>query len=349
MDEKQTARKTRALKLFLLFLAAMLILTFVSRSIYTDRLPRVTCVNLKRTALNHDILCSGMIETQQEQPVIALSGLRIAAVCVQQGDVVDTGTPLLQFDQTYLRDYIKTLSDQIAVDTLTRADYSASGAANSAKIMTFSIEANQKKLDSYQKLLDGGAVLASESKGMITAVNVTTGDFTSESASFLLAPVSEKLCFTGTLSKQESQLLFPGDSVLLSFRGGKIALPDCKIKSITATEDTDLYRVKVPLDATNVQIGETGTITTSVMSSQQYDCVPASAIHRNGDQAYIFILEAQDGFLGKEYHTVKRNVEIADENPKYAGLTNAGLQPEDLIVCDATQDLFGGELVRLTD
>lgn len=124
MDEKQTIQKMKILKYFLLFLAAMLILTFVSRGIYAYHLPRVTISNMKNTTLDYQIKATGTVQTKSSLPLYAMPELRITKVYVKNGDIVEKGDMLLKYDTTYLVDYIAKLSKQIQIDTMTRSDHS---------------------------------------------------------------------------------------------------------------------------------------------------------------------------------------------------------------------------------
>lgn len=257
MDEKQITLKTKALKYFLRFLAVMLVLTFASRAIYAYQLPRVSVTSMKYTTLNYQIKSNGTVQTTNELPLYAVPELRIAEVCVKNGDTVAEGDVLLKYDTTYLEEYIAKLSRQIEIDTLTRADYYTVQAWNSAKILTFQIEDEQKKLETYQKVLDDGAVMTSTANGMICSVNVTAGNFTGETAGFLIADLSQDLYFTAEITEEESELLFAGDLVNLSFRGRSILLSDCEIQSVNKVSD-GVYMVEIPLAPSEVMIGEIG-------------------------------------------------------------------------------------------
>ena len=142
MNEKRATIKTKALTYFLLFLAAMLIMTFASRAVYAYNLPRVTVSSVRYTKLVHQIKSSGVVQTSRSLPLIAIPELRIAEVCVKSGDVVEENNVLMKYDRAYLEDYIEKLSRQIEIDILTRSDYYTAQAWNSAEILTFQIEYN---------------------------------------------------------------------------------------------------------------------------------------------------------------------------------------------------------------
>lgn len=347
MNEKQTTLKTKALKYFLLFLAAMAVLTFVSRGIYAYKLPRVTVTNMRNTTLNNQIKASGTAQASKEFPLYAVPELRIAEVCVKNGDTIANQDVLLKYDTDYLENYIEKLSQQIKADTLTRSDYYAAQAWNSAKILTFQIEDNKEKLETYQQLLDNGAVMLSQTNGMITEVKVNVGDFTGETAGFIVADISKNLYFSGQITEEQSKLIFAGDLVNLTFKNGRVRLKDCKIKSILAMDSDEAYHMEIPLDTSEVTIGEVGQMSATIMSEERYDCIPLEAIHKNGEQSYIYLIEESEGFLGTEYHVSARNVKVEEQNDSYAAVLDSGLNSKDQIVLYANKKLYDGQIVRM--
>lgn len=346
MDEKQITLKTKALKYFLRFLAVMLVLTFASRAIYAYQLPRVLVTSMKHTTLNYQIKSNGTVQTTNELPLYAVPELRIAEVCVKNGDTVAEGDVLLKYDTAYLEDYIAKLSRQIETLTLTRSDYYTAQAWNNAKILTFQIEDEQKKLETYQKVLDDGAVMTSTANGMICSVNVTAGNFTGETAGFLIADLSQDLYYTAEITEEESELLFAGDLVNLSFRGGNVMLSDCEIQSVNKISD-GVYMVEIPLAPSEVTIGEIGQMSVKVMSDERYDCIPLEAVHENGEQHYVYLVEEAEGFLGTEYHISVRNVVVTEQNDSYAAVQDSGLTSEDKIVIYTNKELYEGQVVRM--
>lgn len=96
-----------------------------------------------------------------------------------------------------------------------------------------------------------------------------------------------------------------------------------------------------------VTIGEIGQMSVKVMSDKRYDCIPLEAVHENGDQHYVYLVEESEGFLGTEYHISVRNVVVAWQNDSYAAVQDSGLTSEDKIVIYTNKELYDGQVVRM--
>lgn len=468
MDEKLSL-KTKILKYFLLFLAAMLVMTFVSRGVYTYRLPRVSASYAKNQSLSFTVNCSGTLESSVKLPVVTLPdlriaeicvkpgdnaeagdkllqfdidyleetirrleaeieseiengsdlynearkipvftqpGLRVAEVCVKRGDTVNSGEILLRFDFTYLNEYIYRLQAEIDADILTREDYYASESYNAAEILSCSIDEKQRQLDKYLSISENGGVLYSDVSGIITEVRaetggltddtaaflmtdvsegcishsieekqrrleeyrqlleqgaavyvktdaeisevlVSAGGFTNESAAFLIADMAEGLYFSANISEEEAKRISVGDMVTLSFRNEKIRLENCEIASIASADAEGVYRLEIPLERSELTVGEIGQLTVTVMSEERYICIPLEAIHTETGQSCVYIVEEREGFLGTEYHVKRKNIHIAEQNERYAAVEDSGIKETDSIVTYATKELYDGETVRI--
>ncbi|MDE7120611.1 MAG: biotin/lipoyl-binding protein [Oscillospiraceae bacterium] len=115
--------KAKSLKSFLLFLATMFVMTFVSRGIYANSIPRVSAVSVTNQALSQTVECSGTLETNRNQPVLLPPELLISEVYVKPGDKVKAGDLLLRFDTGYLSEKITDLEAEIQAEQESNSDF----------------------------------------------------------------------------------------------------------------------------------------------------------------------------------------------------------------------------------
>lgn len=348
MKEKITY-KNKAMKLFLLFLAAMGIMSLVSQGIYASRIPKVSVVSIVNRSLSFKIERPGTLKSSKELPVFALPELRVSEICVRQGDKVVAGDVLIRFDSEYLEDCIKRLENEIETDRLTRLDYSSAQAWNSIKILDISTNAKKEKLEKYKELLENNYELTSSTIGVITDVRIGSGDITGETAVLLIADTSADLHFSADISKEDTERISVGDLVNLKFRNGKINMNNCEISAIKAVDNENFFRIEIDMVPSDLTVGEIGTMAITVLSEQKYDCIPIEAVHTNNDsmRSYVYVLEESEGFLGTEYHAIKKDIEIADKNESYVAAENSGISRDDKIVSFSNKDIFDGDIVRI--
>ena len=119
--------KQRAIKYFLIFLAAMLILTFVSRMVYTESMPRVSCMQIKNQSISHELEYGGTVEALKSLPVFVPEGLRIAESYAECGDRVIKNQLIMKLDLEYLHHKAAMLEKEIAEQLETVSAYTSEG------------------------------------------------------------------------------------------------------------------------------------------------------------------------------------------------------------------------------
>lgn len=106
--------KNKVVKYFIIFMVLMFVMTFISRMVYSEKLPRVTLTNVKQQSIVHNITGNGTIEALKKNPVFVTSGLRVNEVLVKDGDSVKSGDVLLKLDMDYLNEKIITSESEIS-------------------------------------------------------------------------------------------------------------------------------------------------------------------------------------------------------------------------------------------
>lgn len=87
---------------FAVFFVFMWVCTIVSKSIYVAGLARVTTVTPEKKYIEHIVEADGIVVAGRQQAVNTVSGLRVAALSVQEGDRVEKGDLLFSLDLTDL-------------------------------------------------------------------------------------------------------------------------------------------------------------------------------------------------------------------------------------------------------
>lgn len=83
---------------FAVFMAVMLLMTFVSRIVYVSRLPRVRWKNPVATSITNKLSVEGTVEVVNSEAVTGMEGLLVKRVCVAAGEQIEAGTVLYEVD-----------------------------------------------------------------------------------------------------------------------------------------------------------------------------------------------------------------------------------------------------------
>ena len=99
--------KAKTFRILEIFVVIMIILTFVSRMAYAQKLPRVSVGDYIMQRISHIVDVDGTVKAEKSIPVVVQDGLRINDVKIKSGDTVKKGDIILSLDNKYLDEMIK--------------------------------------------------------------------------------------------------------------------------------------------------------------------------------------------------------------------------------------------------
>lgn len=108
----EIASKKKLWKGFAAFMALMLIMTFVSRMVYVNRMPQIRWMNPSAASIQKKLQVDGTVEAVNSQAVTGLEGLLVKKVCVTAGDRMEAGTVLYEADMDDLLTQLAKLEAQ---------------------------------------------------------------------------------------------------------------------------------------------------------------------------------------------------------------------------------------------
>lgn len=121
--------KGRIRKLVGIFFAGMLLFTLLSRAVYQHGTAVVTTAAPTSGAIAHTVQLTGKTLQNQEQAVTTVAGLRVASVCVNEGQQVNQGDVLFILDLDYLEETILTQKQDMEKQRLSVQDAWSQNAA----------------------------------------------------------------------------------------------------------------------------------------------------------------------------------------------------------------------------
>ena len=122
--------KGRIWKLVGFFFAGMILFTLLSRAVYQHGTAVVTTEAPSSGVITYTVQLTGKTLQNQEQAVTTVAGLRVASVCVNEGQQVNQGDMLFTLDLDYLVETILTQKQNMEKQRLSIQDAWSQNAAS---------------------------------------------------------------------------------------------------------------------------------------------------------------------------------------------------------------------------
>ena len=182
--------------------------------------------------------------------------------------------------------------------------------------------------------------------GVVSSVQLTVGEKTTDTAAFLLADTSGGLRFTTQVSREDAVYVDSGDTVVL--KAGDRTWEDMTVLS-TETEEDHTVKVTVYVPKKTISLGANASMELCKTSEEYSVTLPITAIHSEKDKYFVYTMEKADTVLGGAYVAKKTNVTIAEKNGEYAAIKDGDLSSGDSVIVDSDAVLSAGENVRLQE
>ena len=217
---------------------------------------------------------------------------------------------------------------------------------NSVKINAVTIAQKQQQLATLRKVKASGGKVKAQMSGVVSSVQLTVGEKTTDTAAFLLADTSGGLRFTTQVSKEDAIYVDTGDTVTL--KAGDRTWEDMTVLS-TETQEDYTVKVTVYVPKKTISLGTNASMELCKTSEEYSVTLPITAIHSEKDKYFVYTMEKADTVLGGTYVAKKTNVTIAEKNGEYAAIKDGDLSSGDSVIVDSDAILSAGEKVRLQE
>lgn len=210
------------------------------------------------------------------------------------------------------------------------------------------LEEKQLAVDELQKVMDVNGKITAPSDGLITKVNVTTGETTTEDTAIRISDQSAGYKFTATLDKASAKYLSKDDKVTLDLGNGT-TVEGLTVQSIdVSAEDKNSYELTVSIPAKVKKLGSIATLKVEKASKKYDTCVSLGALHSDGDKYYVYVINEKDTILGTETAVDKVQVDILDKNNEQAAIEGSFSWGQQFVLT-SSKTLRNGDRVRLVE
>jgi len=207
-----------------------------------------------------------------------------------------------------------------------------------------------KDIEKLEELKENQGLIKASVDGVVTNINVKTGEQTVSTAMILLADTSKGYRFTAEINKDQNKYLSIGQEVSLAPTNGKAAIEGLMVESIVASEeDAEVMKVTIPVSAEQFYIGESVELVARHSAKKYPICLPISAIGEENKVAFVYLMETESTILGEVTVVKKHNVTVLDKNESYAAIATSDLTTKQMVVVSANKELQDGVRVRMDE
>ena len=225
----------------------------------------------------------------------------------------------------------------------------AEASDSSGRIHEITYEQMQLELEKLEELKQNHGKICSPVDGLVTKLQITTGEKTSDTTAVLLADLSKGYHFTADITKEQEKYLGTGDLVTVTSGTKKKALEDLPVTSVMADEyDENIYHIKIELPEDSLEIGMFAALEFTRKSQTYSLCVPLSALHLDkNNRTYVLIPEEAQSIMGTEIRARKVEVTVVEQNESYAALSEGTLSSRQEILIRSDKPVDEGSRVRI--
>ena len=218
---------------------------------------------------------------------------------------------------------------------------------NSVQINEISIGELEGALEKLKKLEGEEGMVTAPEGGVITKLDVSVGQKTTDTAAVTMSENSAGFCFVAQIDSEDSPYVSVGDSVTLEGIGK--SSEDGRVLSVEPDEAGELLEVTVALEDNVFSLGERAMMSV-VRESQEYACtVPTTSLCQENNKMFILVPDQEDTVLGQQYVARKVEVKVLDKNAQYSALDESTLGSIGQVIKDMDRYVEAGDRIRLTE
>lgn len=243
-------------------------------------------------------------------------------------------------------------AEQSQSDSLLEAERKVedAGAADpsdsSLEISNLELTALKNTLADYQEILDAGGQVYPDAEGIVTRIQVSSGERVPDGAAVVYADMQSPLQFHVTLTKDQKKYVNQGDTAEIVL--GNSGAEEVPVDYVAENEsDPELYDVYLFLPEGTGTIGESGTFRVKAQSETYSVCVPIDALHEDSNKRnYVYVVSEREGILGKELAAEQIYVNVLDQNDRYAAIEEGVIDRETQVIVSSTEPLEDRDVIR---
>ncbi|NIK70396.1 efflux RND transporter periplasmic adaptor subunit [Paenibacillus sp. BK720] len=361
-EQAVTGRKKKLRLIVAMFVSGLVLLTLFSNTLRTMNLTKVWTTTGRQGELVQSFTGSGVLEPVTEAALSNRAGWTIKEIKVKAGDAVHKGQTLVVYESREAENRYLDAKAQMEQQLLSiqglqdrYVEAASNGDDSELRIAKRDLESarltkdmQQRNLDSMKADLVSNRELKAPFDGIVTQVGAVDGivsasagpdvQLTSSSNGYRLAVqvpanISDHLQIGQKLDVQVGQA---DDTRTVDGTVSGIENKESQMNIVVAVNDKSLRGGEhALLDLRFASAGVGGVL------------VPSSAIHKEGNETYVYVVEERKGPLGNTSHVRKAPIEAGESN-ELETIVLQGIFPDaPIILASSEPSVVDGERVRV--
>jgi len=336
----------------------LLILTFVSKTVYSYNLPVVTATTPLNGKLDKLETVKGIAEWADKVEAYTDTAGYVEEIFVKEGDHVSKGQALARLS--------------LAEDEMSKSREDA----YELQQVEMDIENAEEDCSDLKKLYEEGAIAKSEYEkedrnlqnlyAKRQKLLLDSRDISNSGSLTVYAPDDSVV---SEISVHKGQKVSSGDLVAtcglprnfeincgISLDNNFVVEGDvCKLDNSShsldgivteVTPEGESKKVTVLIQSEDVKVGETFDVKFEKESAESYILVPNGALNRDSDGYFLYQVKQREGILGKEFYVEKQRVYIGDNDAENTVISD-GVSFFEPIVLQCNKEIDEGDIVIL--
>lgn len=218
---------------------------------------------------------------------------------------------------------------------------------NTSQINGITIEDKLKEQHKLKELKENGGSILAPVDGVITQMNIVTGQRTTDTAAFTMADITSGMRYVAQIEEEDAKYLATGDGVSLQAGGKKHS--DLQVLTMEPDGEKEMVTVTVLLEQGILSIGDTASLEAVKQSDTYPMTLPIGAIHSENGKNFVYVLEEEETVLGTQLTVRRADVTVEEQNGQYAAVTSELLSESSQVVTDSDGLIQAGDRVRLRE
>ena len=309
-----------------LLFVSLLVLTFVSKTIYSHNLPVVTAASPVNGKLEKKETVKGITEWGDELEVYADTGGFVEDIYAKEGDHVTKGQILMKLtlteealsdrrDKNYELQQLETdiknteedcsnLKKLYEEGAIPRSDYEK----QERSLQALNAKKQKLLLDTQSTSTSDTQMVYASEDSIITDITVHEGQKVNDGEKVAVCGLAQQFEINCNISL-DNNFVLEGDDCKLVNSSHTL---DGIVAKVTPEEEGK--KVSVLIQSDDVKSGETFDVIFEKESAESRILVPNGALNRDSDGYFLYQVKQREGMLGKEFYVEKQRVYIGDND-----------------------------------